>query len=256
MTVEHALSCKVGGLVHIRHDNVADEFGHLCELAFSKGRVTHEPRINACESRLERKAREQGEVKAPTMVGIAEAAGKLNEEGDALEDVNPVEDARADATHSPYAESNENRGDKGVHGFWKRGRTCIFDVMITDTEGRSNRNQEPERVLAKCEHTKKNKHLVPCLERRRDFTPLVYSVDGMAGRETKMAERRLASQLAWKWKRDYSEMVGYVRTRMCLAVLRANTLLIRGSRERRSRARPLMDDGAAMVGWRHWRAHC
>ncbi|KAL3768952.1 hypothetical protein ACHAWO_004062 [Cyclotella atomus] len=256
MTVEHALSCKVGGLVHIRHDDVADEFGHLCELAFSKGRVTHEPRINACESRLERKAREQGEVKAPTVVGIAEAAGKLNEEGDALEDVNPVEDARADATHSPYAESNENRGDKGVHGFWKRGRTCIFDVMITDTEGRSNRNQEPERVLAKCEHTKKNKHLVPCLERRRDFTPLVYSVDGMAGRETKMAERRLASQLAWKWKRDYSEMVGYVRTRMCLAVLRANTLLIRGSRERRSRARPLMDDGAAMVRWRHWRAHC
>jgi hypothetical protein len=85
---------------------------------------------------------------------------------------------------------------------------------------------------------------------------LVYSVDGMAGRETKMAERRLASQLAWKWKRDYSEMVGYVRTRMCLAVLRANTLLIRGSRDRRSRARPLMDDGAAMVGWRHWRAHC
>ena len=110
--------------------------------------------------------------------------------------------------------------------------------MITDTEGRPSRNQEPERVLAKCEHMKKNKHLVPCLERRRDFTPLVYSVDGMAGRETKMAERQLASQLTWKWKRDYSELVGYVRTRMCLAVLRANTLLIRGSRERRSRAKP------------------
>ncbi len=25
MTVEHALSCKMGGLVHIRHNNVADE---------------------------------------------------------------------------------------------------------------------------------------------------------------------------------------------------------------------------------------
>ena len=73
-----------------------------------------------------RKAREQGEVKAPTMGGIADAAGKLNDEGDDLEDVPPVEDARADATHSPYKESNENRGDKGVHGFWKRGRTCIL----------------------------------------------------------------------------------------------------------------------------------
>jgi hypothetical protein len=143
-----------------------------------------------------------------------------------------------------------------VHGFWKRGRTCIFDVSITDTEGRSTRHQTPSSVLAKREHLKKQKHLVPCLERRRDFTPSVYSVDGMAGRETRMAERRLASQLAWKWKREYSEMVGYVRTRMCMSVLRANTLLIRGSRERRSRSNPHLDDGAAMAGWRHWRMHC
>jgi hypothetical protein len=48
MSVEHALSCKVGGLVHIRHDDVGNEFGHLSELAFSKSRVTHEPRINQC----------------------------------------------------------------------------------------------------------------------------------------------------------------------------------------------------------------
>jgi hypothetical protein len=89
---------------------------------------------------------------------------------------------------------------------------------------------------------------VPCLERRRDFTLLVYSVDGIAGRETKMAERRLASQLAWKWKKEYSEMVGYIQMRMCMSVLRANTLLIRGSRERRSRGRPFLDDGAAMTG--------
>jgi hypothetical protein len=43
MTVEHALSCKVGGLVHIRHDNVAEEWAHLSELAVSMGRVTHKP---------------------------------------------------------------------------------------------------------------------------------------------------------------------------------------------------------------------
>ena len=35
MTVEHALSCKVGGLVHIRHDDVADEWRHLCGTALS-----------------------------------------------------------------------------------------------------------------------------------------------------------------------------------------------------------------------------
>ena len=224
--------------------------------SWSKGRVTHEPRINSCETRQERQSRQRGHTQTPTMGGIFEAAAELNRDAEDLEDVTTGADERADATHSPHPGTNENRGDKGVHGFWKRGRTCVFDVRITDTECRTTRNQNPERVLAKCEHAKKQKHLVPCLERRRDFTPLVYSVDGMAGRETRMAEKRLASQLAWKWKREYSEMVGFVRTRMCLAVLRANTLLIRGSRERRSRARLFMDDGAAMTGWRHWRAHC
>jgi hypothetical protein len=115
---------------------------------------------------------------------------------------------------------------------------------------------KPEKVLAKCEHLKKQKHLVTCLERRRDFTPLVYSVDGMARRETKMAERHLTLQLAWRWKREHSEMVGYVRTRMCLVVIRSNTLLIHGSCERCSRLTPFIDDGAAMAGWRHWREYC
>ena len=50
----------------------------------------------------------------------------------------------------------------------------------------------------------------------------------------------------------YSEMVAYVRTRMALAVVRANSLLVRGSRQRRAR-RPLIDEGAAMEGWQTWR---
>ncbi len=35
MTVEHTLSCKIGGLIHIRHDDVADEWWHLCGIALS-----------------------------------------------------------------------------------------------------------------------------------------------------------------------------------------------------------------------------
>ena len=42
----------------------------------------------------------------------------------------------------------------------------------------------------------------------------------------------------------------------CALLYAVNTLLIRGSRVRRSRAIPIMDDGAAMTGWRHWREHC
>lgn len=45
MTVEHALQCKVGGLVHVRHNDVADEFRHLCGCAFSFGKVERKPRF-------------------------------------------------------------------------------------------------------------------------------------------------------------------------------------------------------------------
>jgi hypothetical protein len=241
MTVEHALSCKVGGLVHIRHDDVADEFGHLSGLAFKPSRVSHEPLINSgtiCEAReeVERQLRDRN-----------------RNAGRNLDEVVTGEDERADQTHNPHPRfDNENRADKGVMGFWKRGRECLFDVRITDTESRSTRNQDPARIIAKCEKEKKAKHLEACLERRKDFVPLVYSVDGISGREAKSAERRLASALAWKWKRHYSEMCGYVRARMALSVVRANTLLIRGSRVRQSRPRMHMEDGAAMAGWHQW----
>ena len=61
---------------------------------------------------------------------------------------------------------------------------------------------------------------------RKDFTPMLYSVDRIAGREAKSAEKRLASYLARKWRKNYSEMVFYVRARMALSVVRANSLLI------------------------------
>ncbi len=87
------------------------------------------------------------------------------------------------------------------------------------------------------------------MEQRKDFIPLVYSVDGIAAREAKAAERHHASALAWKWKLQYSEMCGFVRVRMALAVVRANTLLLCGSRVRQSRPCPDITYGAGMEGW-------
>ena len=72
-----------------------------------------------------------------------------------------VEEERADQTHSPNVTSSKNRGDKGVHGFWKRGRLCIFDVRITDTECRTTRNQDPERVLQNVSTRRRTSTYVP-----------------------------------------------------------------------------------------------
>ena len=49
--------------------------------------------------------------------------------------------------------------------------------------------------------------------------------------------------LAVKWKRQYSQMAYFVRTRMCLAVVRSNTLLLWGDRVMSWRRRA-PDDGA------------
>jgi hypothetical protein len=66
---------------------------------------------------------------------------------------------------------------------------------------------------------------------QKDFTPMFYSVDSIAGREACNAEKRLATHLAGKWNHEYSQMVFYVRVRMAIAVVRANSLLICGSRD-------------------------
>ena len=61
--------------------------------------------------------------------------------------------------------------------------------------------------------------------------PMIYPVDGIAGREAWNAEKRLATHLVGKWNREYSQMVYYVRVRMAIAVVHANNLLIRGSHD-------------------------
>ena len=83
-----------------------------------------------------------------------------------------------------------------------------------------------------------------CLERRRDFTPMIYSVDGMADKHARAAEKRIAGILAAKWTRQYSQIASFVRTRMCIAIVRSNTLLLRGDRAMNWRRRA-PDDGVA-----------
>ncbi len=125
-------------------------------------------------------------------------------------------------------------------------------MRITDRDANSYRKKEPTKVLEQHEKEKKDKYLRNCLEMRKDFTPMVYSVDGIAGREARNAKKRLATQLAGKWKHEYSQMVYYVRVRMAIAVVRANSLLICCSRDRQQPRRPLIPDGAAFGDWQTW----
>ena len=64
---------------------------------------------------------------------------------------------------------------------------------------------------------------------------MVYSADGTPGVEALAAQKRLAALLSYKLKREYSEMCGFVRARMSLAIVRSNSLLLRGPRDKGAR---------------------
>ena len=112
------------------------------------------------------------------------------------------------------------------------GTTMIVDVRVTDPSAKSYRKKDPRKVLETQEKEKKDKYLRKCLERRKHFTPLVFSVDGMAGREAKKAMKHLASMLAEKWERPHGQVAHFVKTSMAISLCRSVTLMLRGGRIR------------------------
>ena len=113
----------------------------------------------------------------------------------------------------------------------------------------------PEKDIAKAEKEKKDLYLQDCLERRRKFTPMFYSADGITGAEALASQKRLDKLLSYKMKREYSEMCGFVRARMSLAIVRSNSLLLHGPRDKGARIRKQSEltDGAVMELLAPWR---
>ena len=150
--------------------------------------------------------------------------------------------------------TKDDRGDVMIRHFWERHRPCVFDTlglsMLTHTRIAT---KHPRLFWGNTRERERNrKYKKACLNRRRDFTPICYTADGMAGREARNAERRLGYKLAEEWTRQPSHMIFYVRSRMSLALVRATSYLIRGSRERRHRIKPLIECGAGMSNWQTW----
>ena len=121
-------------------------------------------------------------------------------------------------------------------------------------EACSYQNNSPIKFLADQEKEKKDKYLCPCQEQQEDFTPMVYSVNGIGGREARGAKKRLASYLAIKWGWPYSQMVHYVRVWMAITVVCSNSLLLWGSCNQDIRGtQPLVESGAALHCVQSWR---
>jgi hypothetical protein len=213
-SVEHGLSCKTGGLVGARHNDARDEWAHLCSLALGGSAVGTEPHIFYG-------------------TGVRASEGRAAPNGSAS-----TEDSEQTC-------GDEARGDVRARGFWKRREDCIFDIVIMDTDSKCYGNTSSKKLVERAAKRKKDKYEEACRERRRSFTPLAYSVCGLPCEAAVAAEKRLGGLLSRKWERNYSEMVGFIRQRMSLAIVRSNTLLLRGERANTWRRRAAEDGAAA-----------
>ena len=61
---------------------------------------------------------------------------------------------------------------------------------------------------------------------------MVYYAYVIPAVEDLAAKNRLATLLSYKLKQEYSEMCGFVRARMSLEIVRSNSLLICGLRDK------------------------
>ena len=206
-TVAHGLSCKKGGHITARHDDVCSEWSDLNRRAFGRTAVSGEPYIHT------------GRTTATATTGATAGTGTLP----AL------------------------RGDVGVKGFWQRATTCIFDVRVVDPDQPSYLSSTAQKILDRHENDKKKTYEQRCRDERRDFTPLVFSVDGMRSTECKAACKRLASHLSSKWRREYSQVCGFVNARLSVALMRASSLCLRGPRDgMHYKPKAVFDNGAGL----------
>ena len=200
-TMTHALDCKVGGLIHQRHDEIKFELMEWASKALTPSAVRVEPLMHT-DSTPDEGTKTNGKSKPEA---------KTNH-------------------HCNHSANDGQRGDVLVRGLFQRGTECIIDVRVTDLDSISQRSTDPDKVLRKHEKQKKSKYLQACLEQRRTFCPFVVSTDGVLGFEANCLMKRIAAKLAVKWKLPYSQLCGLVRARMSIAIARATHLCIRGSR--------------------------
>ena len=62
------------------------------------------------------------------------------------------------------------------------------------------------------------------------FIPLIIGTNGGMGQECQKFTANLAEQLARKQNEKYSQVMGWLRTKLSFEVLRASLLCVRGSR--------------------------
>ena len=254
---DHALKCKKGGLIIRRHNDVCKELQQLSEMNWP-GTIL-EPVIRHGNPSLPEDHPERDGLVGDLLV----RGGVHTPQTDAIIDVQVI---YADAP------SRMRRRNQGRRGRPRAGTAA----PTTEGEGGGQPSQESQEegeqaeggegggdsvdsvegldrildrvsaILRTQERVKESKHKTACESTRRDFVPFIVSTDGCLGDAAQAFLRRISMRLAEKWQRPYSQVFGFVRARMSIAILRASSQCLRGPRVRIQGAVCIMEDGAAL----------
>ena len=127
---------------------------------------------------------------------------------------------------------NGLRADWGVRGFWQPQRQAVFDVCILNADSSSISHLSTEAIFESRRTLKKRTYSEIAETRRASFTPFIATCDAILDREAEGYLKRLAILLSEKWDCPYSRMIGWVRARIQICILRSASLCFRGSRSK------------------------
>jgi hypothetical protein len=109
---------------------------------------------------------------------------------------------------------------------------ALFDIRVTYTDAASYRTQTPAAAMQDQALEKIRKYGRACARSNQHFTPLVIGAAGEVHEQAQRFMDALAGKLAAKWGKRMSDVKGWVTLKIQVAVARASSLCIRGTREK------------------------
>ena len=191
--VTHALNCKKGGFIIMRHNNIRDYEADIISKAHTD--VETEPPLQPVN----------GEI----FNGIA---------------------------------GDNARPDIRARGVWRPAQNAYFDIRVTNTNSQSQNHLSTSRVLEKHEREKKRQYNNRIMNvEHGTFTPLVFSVTGVMGKECSTFHKHIAEKIAAKTEQRYNDVISVIRCKLSFLILRSALLCVRGSRSH-TKYEPMEDD--------------
>ena len=122
------------------------------------------------------------------------------------------------------------RVDVRIVGLEESTVVTDVDVRCLYPDARSYASTPVEKLLENDEKEKRDRYQQAVQAEGHRFRPFVVSTDGVLGPSAMQLMNKISDKLADKWKKPKGTVGGWVRAKMSLAIIRACSACIRGSK--------------------------